>query len=238
MVVPTGDLLAFVMVMIYLPSCLLRMVTGDGMVLEMMDLPSCLLRLVTGDWSSWNFSLTIRWHWGPASMLSSGVASSLVMNFFTSRSWSRCLPSDADVLPSDCTFFHFFYCAVCPITWSLRLSDYVIVLCCGLFAMFCRSFIPITPYYRLIMLLRYLHDCVLSCILLFVLQIDITFILRFHCATVLCYFSHWTLPVTVLRCYFSVSLLLLTVVLFYVMGQRVRVPLPVCLLVCITCRLL
>jgi len=42
-------------------------ITGLGHA--MIYLPSCLLRLVTGNWSSWNFSLTIRWHlgsWVPA----------------------------------------------------------------------------------------------------------------------------------------------------------------------------
>jgi len=47
-----------------------------------------------------------------------------------------------------------------------------------------------------------------------------------------------TLPVTVFRYYARVSLLLLTVVLFNVMGQRVRVPLSVVLSSVLTCGIL
>ena len=53
-----------------------------------------------------------------------------------------------------------------------------------------------------------LHDCVLSCVLLCVLQIDIFLDTAFSfCDCVLCYSSHWTLPVAVLCYYHCVSLL-------------------------------
>ena len=169
-------------------------------------------------------------HWWWYGFGDDGSAISLDMNLFTSRCWSHCLPSDADVLPSDCNFFHFFT--------VLCSSDYLLVCC---LMVYLSEFVVFYIDYAVLSFNHVhvlLHDCVLPCILLFVLQIDIIFILRFYFATVLCDLSHWTLPVTVLRYFISVSLLLLTVVFFYAVGQRVRVPLPVCLFACITCSIL
>ena len=76
----------------------------------------------------------------------------------------------------------------------------------------------------------------------FVLQIYRYFQIAFSCCD--CYMllqsldRSITLPVAVFRYYVTVSLLLLTVVLFNVMGQRVRVPLSVVFSSVLSCAIL
>jgi len=174
--------------MMYLPSCLLWMVTGDGMVLEVMDLPSCLLRLVTGNWTSGNFSLTIRWHLGSRVPASPGVASSLDSVFFTSGCWSRCLPSDAEVPSSDCDFFHFFtaLCSVslddrCVLSYLILITHFIVWSCC----------------------LCCLHDCVAVCSALcfagWLLFLILRFLLSFLYMLLQSLDFSTALPVTVFR---------------------------------------
>ena len=139
--------------------------------------------------------------WGSRVPASPGVASSLDSVFFTSGCWSRCLLSDADVPSSDCDFFHFFT-ALC----SVRLLDRCVLS--SLIWLRLLSFNHVACAVYMIVLL---------CVLLVFCRMAVILILRFHfCFYMLLQSLDYsvTLPVTVFRFYVSVSLLLLTVVLF------------------------
>jgi len=135
MVVPTGELMDQSMAMDFKSS-------SHRMVIQWWwygfgDDGSAKLSSVNCQWKLVKLELSplIRWTfrssadtWGPRSLFSPGVASSLNLDALHHHWMLNCLPSDVDFLPSDCdTFYHFsfFYCAVQSlILWSFCISSW------------------------------------------------------------------------------------------------------------------
>jgi len=140
-------------------------------------------------------------------------------------------------------FLFFLLCCVFPIAWSFCLSD-CLIMCLFVFliAVFLSALISITHFFIVNHVTCAVYMIVSWRVLLFVLQLYRYFHMAFSFCD--CYILlqsreySITLPVAVFRYYVTVSLLLLTVVLFNVMGQRVRVPLSVVFSSVLSCAIL